>query len=151
MEFNLYELVLAFGVSVLTGLGIALLYEPVRIFHKIGFTGSIHYFICDFIFMIIFAVVTYFLCLVMLEGNVRLFVIIGEAAGFVVFSLTIRRVLDKIYDPLIIFFKKFISKLLKITQSLMYNIKRMCATMFISIKNKVIKYVWKKKEKEFRH
>lgn len=148
MEFKLLELITAFGVSVFIGFGLGLAYEPFRILHKLGFSGSVHYFICDFIFMILFAFVTFFLCLVMLEGSVRFFVIIGEGIGFTLFTVSIRRLLDKIYTPIIIFFKKYVSKLLKTTYILMYNIKKVLIKLFSVLKNKVSKYVRKKKERK---
>ncbi|MCR5653527.1 MAG: spore cortex biosynthesis protein YabQ [Ruminococcus sp.] len=148
MEFTLLELVRAFGVSVVVGIGLAVLYEPFRIFHKLGFAKSAHYFITDFLFMIICAFITYFVCLVLIEGCVRLFIIAGEVFGFFLFYYTIRRILDKIYDPVIKISKKFTFMLLKNTRKVMYNIYVLCRTLYKNIALKVNEYVWKKKARK---
>ena len=147
MEFTLTELITAFGVSVLTGMALAVLYEPVRIFHKLGFSKSIHYFICDFLFMVVSAFITYFLCLAILEGCVRIFVIIGEILGFIGFGLLIHPIMNRIYDPFIKIFKKILLKLLKITRKVMYNIKSKSINVFKSIKSKVSDNVRKKRKR----
>ena len=148
MAFTLLELIRAFGISLIVGFSLAVLYELFRIFHKIGFSKSLHYFICDFVFMIISAFITYFACLVLLEGSVRLFVIAGECLGFVLFCITIKPIMDRIYNPVIKFSEIFTLKLLKITRKIMYNIYVKSDFMFKRIKNKVMKYVWKKKERK---
>lgn len=146
MEFTLFDLISAFGFSFLFGLILAVIYEPFRIFHKIGFSKPIHYFVSDFIYMIIFAVLTYFLCLILLEGSVRIFVIIGEILGFTLFYIIVRPVLDRIYNPIIKFSKKFAFRLLKITRKVMYNVYSISGNMFCNIKSKVMNNVWKKEK-----
>ena len=147
MEFTLIDLIRAFSISVVAGIALAVFYEPIRIYHKLGFSKNIHYFVSDFIFIVISAFVTYLLCLAFLEGSVRLFTVIGEIIGFILFYFTARPILDKIYDPIIKISKKIISKLLKITRKVMYNIYVKSIDMFKYIKNKVNSYVWTKKEK----
>ena len=144
MEFTLADLLRAFAFSVILGFSLAVFYEPIRLFHKFGFNKSIHYFICDFLFMIAFAVITYLFCIVYIEGTVRLFVVLGELIGFLAFYFTLRPVLNFIYNPIIKFLKKFSLKLLKCVRKVMYNIKDVYITRF---KSKVSEYVWKKKEK----
>ena len=146
MEFTLFELVCAFGYSILFGLVLGLIYEPFRIFHKIGFSGTVHYFVCDFIYMIIFALLTYFVCLVLLEGCVRVFIIIGEILGIIAFYIIVRPVLDRIYNPIIKISKNFAFKLLKIVRKVMYNVYSISINMFGIIKSKVIDNVWKKEK-----
>lgn len=144
MEFTLFELLRAFGFSVILGAALALIYEPVRVFHMLGFSKPIHYFICDFLFLVFCSVITYFFSLVYLEGSVRLFVIIGELTGFFTWYFTLGRVLGNIYAPVIKFLKKFASKLLKCSRKVMYNIKDKFTDVF---KCKVMKYVKKKKKR----
>ena len=149
MEFTLVELISAFGVSLIAGMTLAVVYEPFRLFHKLGFSDNIHYLICDFIFMIIAAFITYFLCLSILEGCVRVFVIIGEAIGFTCFSFVIRPILNRIYEPIIKISKKIAENLLKYARKVMYNVKSKSIIMFNCIKSKVLNNVRKKKERSF--
>ena len=145
MEFTLLELVKAFGISIIVGFALAVVYEPFRIIHKIGFSKPLHYFILDYLYMIICAFVTYFVCLVLLEGCVRMFVIAGEISGFCLFYFTIRPIMDKIYKPVIKISEKILSKLLKITRKIMYNVCGKCVNVFNYIKSKVMNYVRERK------
>lgn len=147
MEFTLFELLRAFGFSVILGFALAAVYEPVRLLHKLGLSKPIHYFVCDTAFMIIASFVTYLFCLVYIEGSVRLFVIVGETLGFFAFYFSVRRLLDRIYAPFINFFKKNSAKLLKIGRKIMYNILNSFKRMCMKIKDKVNIYVSKKRRK----
>ena len=148
MEFTLSELIGAFGISLVVGVVLAVIYEPFRVLHKLGLSKPLHYFILDYLYIIICAFVTYFVCLVLLEGCVRLFVIAGEILGFSLFYFTIRPVLDIIYNPVIKVLKKIFVKLLKITRKIVYNIYDKFVNMFKCIKSKVIYYVWKRKTRK---
>ncbi len=123
MEFTLSQLITAFLFSAVLGLFLGVIYEPIRIFHKIGFNSKIHYFITDALFMVICGLITFFFSLSMLEGRIRAFVIIGEISGFILFYYSVRPIMDKIYDPLIKFLKKILKYLLKISRKVMYNIE----------------------------
>ncbi len=147
MEFTLLELLRAFCFSILLGLAIAVIYEPVRLIHKIGFSKPAYYFTCDIVFMIFVSLVTYLFCLIYIEGSVRLFVIAGESLGFFAFYFTLRKLLDKIYEPIIKKIKKISAKLLKIIRKIMYNRLNKCKSMCMKIKDKVNIYVSKKKRK----
>lgn len=123
MEFTLYELLISFLLSLVLGLCLALLYEPVRFFHKLGFDSTALRFATDFLYILFFALATFFFCLAYLKGGIRSFVVIGELCGFFVFVLTARPVLDRFYNPIIKLIKNLSEILLKKVRRILYNIK----------------------------
>ncbi|MBR2279987.1 MAG: spore cortex biosynthesis protein YabQ [Ruminococcus sp.] len=139
MEFTLSELLISFLYSILLGFILGFLYEPVRVFHKLGFNKKLHYYICDILFMIFSGIVTFYFSLSMLEGTVRAFVILGEVTGFVTFYHTVRRLLDIIFNPIIAIFKKILKKLLKTARKVMYNIRIKSEYCMTHLRNKIVK------------
>ncbi len=122
MEFTLSALVWAFVYSVPLGAAFAVMYEPVRLLHLCGFRSKLCYFVCDVLFMLLCGIITYLFSIVMLEGRVRFFVIVGEIVGFCVFACIFRPLLNKIYTPLIKLFEKIFENLLKLCRKVMYNV-----------------------------
>ncbi|MBQ5346602.1 MAG: spore cortex biosynthesis protein YabQ [Ruminococcus sp.] len=118
---------------------LGLLYEPLRVFYKLGFNGKIFYFICDTLFMIICGVITFYFSLAFLEGQIRFFVFLGEILGFIVYYHTIRRLFDVVFNPIITIFKKILKKLLKTSRKVMYNIKIKLERIVKSIRTKITK------------
>ena len=135
MDFTLFQLLIAFAFSLPLGFVFGLIYELFKLFHKFGFTRYIGYLITDIVFMLFCGGVTFFYDLAFIEGNTRLFVIIGEIMGFFIFSKTISPLLEKIYPNLIKFCKKILKYLLKISNKIMYNI--------INIINKISMLIFK--------
>ncbi|MCH5298367.1 MAG: spore cortex biosynthesis protein YabQ [Ruminococcus sp.] len=150
MEFTITELVSAFLHSLVVGLCLAVVYEPIRFLHKIGINKSIHYLVADIVYMLLCGLVTYFYCLTTLEGSVRFFVIIGELIGFLVFWFTVRRLLDKIYNPVIKISTFFFGNLLKFSRKIMYNIKNKVSSVFNKLRNFIYERRKGKKEKPRR-
>ncbi|MCH5303974.1 MAG: spore cortex biosynthesis protein YabQ [Ruminococcus sp.] len=140
MEFTLSQLITAFLFSLVLGFCLGVIYEPIRILHKIGLNGKIHYFIFDCSFMVICGLVTFFYSLSMLEGRIRAFVILGEIIGFLLFHHSITPVTDKIYDPILKFFRKILKYLLKISRKVMYNIKNKLVYILKFLKDKLKKF-----------
>ena len=149
MEFTLTELFTAFLYSILFGMFFGILYEPFRLFRKLGLTSKSAYFVCDLTFMLICAFLSYFFCVVFIEGRVRFFVIFGEIIGFFVYFMTFRRLSDVIIFPIILIFKKILKKLLKKCRLLLYNIKNRLA-VFVKKLTKVIENGRKQDKKEPR-
>lgn len=135
MDFTLFQLLIAFAFSLPLGFVFGLIYELFKLFHKFGFTRYIGYLITDIVFMLFCGGVTFFYDLAFIEGNTRLFVIIGEIMGFFIFSKTISPLLEKIYPNLIKFCKKIFKYLLKISNKIMYNT--------VNIVDRVGKFIYK--------
>jgi spore cortex biosynthesis protein YabQ len=150
VEFTFTELLFAFLYSVIIGFLTGFIYEPFRIFHKLGFNKKYHFLICDILFMLICSIILFFYSLATLEGRIRGFVILGFGCGFFIFHLTLSRIFDLFYNPIIKIFKKILKKLLKICRKIMYNTIIKLKSVINNIKNylsKVRLYEQKRKEK----
>lgn len=122
MDFTLIQLLIAFAYSLPLGFSFGIFYELFNLFHKFGLTKYIGYLVTDIVFMLMCGIVTFYYDLAFIEGNTRIFVIIGEIIGFFVFKRTISPLLEKIYPYFINFCKKIFKFLLKICSKIMYNI-----------------------------
>lgn len=89
----------------------------------------------DIFFMLVWSMAVFYFSLGYLMGYVRAYVIIGSAAGFLLYRLTAGRLLFKLYAPLVRLAKKMLQKtcekskifaryLLKIARKILYNISR---------------------------
>lgn len=139
MEFTLYELLISFLFSIILGFFLGIAYEPIRLFHKIGFKSGFIYFVCDVVFMIFCALVTFYYLLATLEGSVRVFVFVGEIIGFVTFYHTLGRLLDIIFTPIFKILKKISKKLLKTAGKVMYNIRIKLKYGMDFLRNRIVK------------
>ena len=130
MDFPLSLLIESFLYSIVIGFLLGVSYEPVRIFHMWGYNKSSHYLVADILFTVFCGFITYFFCLVMLEGKVRMFVVLGEFAGFLGYSRLIFPYSGKIFNFIIKISKKVLAKLLKKCRQLMYNILKKLGCLF---------------------
>ena len=89
-------------------------------------------FICDVIFMLVFAIITYIFSVGFCDGFVRVYVLVGEIIGFLAFNFTLGSVLKRIFCSVYGFMGKITlslqkniaqiaKKLLKQTHKMLYN------------------------------
>ena len=87
----------------------------------------------DIAFMLFCALSIFYFSLAFLEGYIRIYVIFGAALGFFIYRLTVGRLLQRILNPILSWFKKIImaiftkikniaKKLLKIGCHILYNV-----------------------------
>ncbi len=132
MELNFYQQSIAFLWSIPLGVAVGILYGVIK-FIRTAFdfrkTATI---IADVIFMIISTTVIYLFSIAYIQGFVRIYVFIGCSIGFLLYRLTLGRLIAKIYTPIINFiskiidnistkFKKIAKKLLKNIHIILYN------------------------------
>ena len=122
MELTFAQQSVAFGYSFVLGLLLAFFYGALKFLRYAFSLGKTAVVILDIIFMLVWAM------------SVFLFhVIAGSLAGFLLYRLTVGRLLFRIYSPIIRFVKKTLKKislklkifakyLLKIVGHLLYNI-----------------------------
>ncbi len=83
------------------GAVLCLLYDVFRILRMAFPPGKISAFIQDVLWFAIAAVATYMMCLARCRGEVRSYIIIGEVSGFILFRLTVSRLLMLAARPVI--------------------------------------------------
>jgi len=133
LELNFYQQSIAFLWSIPLGIVIGILYGIIK-FIRIAFnfrkTSTI---ISDVAFMLISTVAIYLFSIAYIQGLVRIYVFIGCIIGFLIYRLSIGRLIARIYSPIIVFvskiiyvimskFKKIAKKLLKNIHSILYNV-----------------------------
>lgn len=123
----------AFGCSVLMGIGLGVIYGLLKLWRTAFCPGRLAVVLSDSCFMLLWALAIFCFSLAYLSGYVRFYVAAGSLSGIVLYRLTIGRVLFRIYSPIIRITKKAIQKicekikifakyLLKIACKLLYNI-----------------------------
>lgn len=133
MEFSLADQTIYFLFSLLFGVILSVLYDAVRIVRFLGFTKLWQIIVTDVVYFIVCAFLTVLFSLPFNKGEVRYFVLFGEAVGFIVYRFTIGECTATIYCFLIHITKKIIekslqllrffsNKLLKANRFVVYNV-----------------------------
>jgi hypothetical protein len=117
---------IVFLYSLLWGALVYLLYELfrcIRILFNNKFTVTV---VCDLLFMINSALIVFVFSLTYNFGEIRIYMLIGFSASFILLRLTVGRVFTIVFLNLIrkifLFFKKLMAKLLKSVLYLVYNL-----------------------------
>lgn len=133
MEYTFLEQSAAFFFSILLGVGLWFLYEPLKLL-RVGLPAKkFQVIFLDIFFMICCAFATFLFALAFLNGSVRFYMILGEIIGFSVFYFTAGRFAERFllwilkymrkgFGVICKLFKKIVKKLLKILSKLLYNI-----------------------------
>ena len=123
----------AFARSVLLGVFIAVFYgilKLIRFTFSFKTKGTV---VCDVLFMLVWSLAVFYFSLAYLSGYIRLYIILGTFAGFLLYRMLLGRLFCRIYTPLIVLFRVLLNKicyilkiitkkLLKFAYRIMYNI-----------------------------
>lgn len=101
--------IFTFLISLAMGAAICLLYDLFRIFRLCVKCGGISVFVQDMLFFTTSALLTFFLLMVRCNGELRLYVFAGEIFGFIIFHITVSRVIMKISSAIVKSTKKMIA------------------------------------------
>ncbi len=141
-EIDLEYQALTFLLSCLLGVVFCMIYDFIRVFHNHSPKNGFLIFAVDVLYFIVLAVITYLFLLLRCLGNIRIFVFIGEAIGFMVFrkylsnyllkfAELILKIINKIYIAIKIplcsifgLFYKLFGKILKIIKNIAKWIKK---------------------------
>lgn len=133
MDIDFYRQSTAFLYSILLGAALGVVYGPFKAARLAFFSSRASVIISDIIFMLLSTLSVFFFSLATLYGCVRIYVLIGALAGFLLYRNTLGRITSAIYCPIIALLKKisakiriilknFTKKLLKISYNILYNI-----------------------------
>lgn len=86
---------LSFLCSFLLGAGLCLFYDIFRCSRKVRSFSAVSVFFCDLIFSVVSAFCTFILLLIFTGGEIRLFILFGEASGFLICRLTLSKIVSK--------------------------------------------------------
>ncbi len=133
MELTFLQQSIAFLYSLILGVGAGVFYGVIKIIRISLCPDKVMLFVLDFVFTFSLSLALYIFSIAYLIGFVRVYAIIGIVLGFAVYRLTVGRILEKIYCPVINFIhtlvfkiltkiKKITKKLLKIAYKILYNV-----------------------------
>lgn len=133
MWFSLSDQTAYFLRSIALGAVMAALYDIVRALRMLFKAGRVHLLVSDVLFFVVCGVFTSLFALPFNKGEVRMFIVFGEAVGFLAYHLTIGNLAGRFYSILtkgIVRFlrkicemlKKFFDLLLKIASRVLYNV-----------------------------
>ena len=143
MELSFAQQSTAFLYSVPLGASLGVIYGIIKLL-RASLTPKKHTVIAlDIAFMLLCSLSIFFFSLGMLDGYIRIYVIIGAMFGFFIYRLTIGKLLQRLLDPIIAVIKRiivsiftkikiFAKKLLKIGCEILYNI---CGRIVLLIKS----------------
>ena len=112
--------------SLVMGAALGVLYDIVRAVRMAVRAGKPHIIISDVLFFAVCGVLTSLFALPFNKGDVRGFILFGEAVGFLAYRLTIGAVMGKVYAFLARLFQSFVQKTRKIIEKIFnYLLKAM--------------------------
>ncbi len=91
INVNTNEQVMTFVLSMGLGFLFCLLYDILRVFHRLWLKGFFEVFVSDILFWFVLSVVTFCFLIIRCQGSVRGYVLIGQLLGFSVARITVSR------------------------------------------------------------
>lgn len=141
MEYTFYEQSTAFLYSILLGVALALVYEPLKIMRISIFKKKFATVVIDILFMLLVTVATFLFALAFLNGSVRFYMILGEIVGFSLFYFTFGKLLEKILLPTISFVKGIIAKIINVLKKIIKNLLKILYKVLYNVGEKIYKFV----------
>ena len=91
ININTSEQVITFVLSIGLGFLFCLLYDILRVFHRLWLKGFFEVLVSDILFWAVLSVVTFCFLIIRCQGSVRAYVMLGQAVGFLVARITISK------------------------------------------------------------
>ncbi|MBQ2295686.1 MAG: spore cortex biosynthesis protein YabQ [Clostridia bacterium] len=130
--------------AIVMGVALCLFYDLLRIFRLAVPPGKILAFFEDVLWFFVAAVVTYLVCLAKCNGEVRSYVLVGEAVGFLLCRLTVSRGIMTAAKPSIRAVKK-------LARRLKNAILRFFTPIISGLTEKIQKILHETRKKEKKH
>ena len=98
MEIHIKEQLIIFLQSIVCGFFLGVVYEAFRTLHKIHKNSAVLMFFEDVIYAIISALITFLFIMAVNKGEIRAYILIGIAIGFLSYYQTLGRILNKLFE-----------------------------------------------------
>lgn len=152
MEFTLSQQTVYFLYSILFGIILSVLYDIVRILRFCGFNRAWQIVLSDVLYFVLCAFLTVLFALPFNKGEVRYFVLFGEALGFVLYRFTVGEYSARIYQFFIhiisMLFRKTFKYLIKISNKVLKANRFVVYNIGVVVK-KLQNIVFKKRKGNF--
>ena len=118
-----------------TGAVISVVYDLFWLIRNIFGSNKIFIFFCDLIFSISASIITFLYMLLMNNGRIRLYILLGEALGFIIWYLTFGKIIKRNFN---IFKRKIQSTEIKFKgQFSKFKIQKIPAEHFNALKTRL--------------
>lgn len=128
-EINVVGQAITFALSLALGGVLCTFYDVLRAIRKAGINSFWSVFLTDIIFWVVSAFVTFIFLISRTNGEIRGYVLIGEIFGFVIFRISISKILFSVFLFLLVNVKKIYMLMAKNFYCLYYKSE----TIFIKI------------------
>lgn len=108
--FNTGEELWIFGCACLLGVFLGAVYDVVRVVRAVVLHNRIMVFVEDFLYMLFASLCFFIFSMELVRGQLRLFVLVGNAVGFMIFHYTAGNILLFFVKKISFFIKKWILK-----------------------------------------
>lgn len=135
--------------SLVLGAALGVLYDVIRAARMVLRAGKIHVLISDVVFFAVCGVVTSLFSLPFNKGDVRAFILFGEAVGFLAYRLTLGSVMGKVYAFSAKKIRTFVQKIRKILQNFFNYLLKSIAYLLYNVGviiDKLHRYAAEKKQ-----
>ena len=123
---------LSFLYSLLFGAALSVCYDFIRVLHKKAVCSVLAIQIMDVLFFVISAFITFCFLMIYAKGQIRLYLLLGELLGFLLWSLTLSTFLQKIVVVLF----DFLNKILRLILKPFFILEKQSKKLVFSLKNK---------------
>ena len=137
--------------SLVFGLALGALYDLVRAARMILRAGRVHVMISDVVFFTICGILTSLFSLPFNKGDVRAFILFGEAVGFLTYRLTLGSVMGKVYAFFARLLRSFVQKIRKILEKIFNYLLKAIAVLLYNVGVVIDKSRRKAQEKKRSH
>lgn len=148
-----------FLLSVVLGVLLCLLYDFFRALNRSYIKGFFEVIVCDLLFWVASAFITYCFLIVFCQGMVRGFVLFGEALGAIATRLTFSRffiiglerffsIISKIFKAIVSFARKMTTPFKKIFKKMQLSVKKVLQPKAILLYNQLKVRILRKDKKQ---
>ncbi len=141
MEITLFSQTTFFLLSILLGAALSLLFDVIRVVNAVLKDNLRRVFFEDIFYFIISAVVTFIYILIVNMGEIRIYIIVGEIIGWVLYRFTIGNFIFKIVLIVVNFMIKWLKKInkfliSKLPKERIKKLKKRIDSFNLKLKNK---------------
>lgn len=136
--------------SLVLGVALGVLYDLIRAVRMVLRAGKIHVLISDILFFAVCGVITSLFSLPFNKGDVRVFILFGEAVGFLAYRITLGSVMGKVYAFFAKKIRSFVQKIRKILQIFFNYLLKSLAFVLYNVDviiDKLYRFAVKRKQK----
>lgn len=106
MEISLNYQIIVFVISIVLGVTLGFIFDFFKVVGLILGRGELKTFIIDVLYFIFCAFISFLYMMVVSSGEIRIFYIIGEVAGWFLYHFTLGKYIFSIWTKLVFFLKK---------------------------------------------